>query len=122
MVLDEHNTNTGERKSGSSDECESNLQVVASIADEALALARNAGKDHTTDCYPSDELQWLSSIFFNLAVDYYTAENDAEAKKWAAKAVEVADALGSNSREQGGDDGALARVLRERCRRMDRDL
>lgn len=117
MVLD-GTAQTEGRQSGSSDERESNLQVAGSIVDEALALARNAGKDHTTDCYPSDELHWLSSTLFNLAVDYYTAENDAEAKKWVAKAEEVADALARNPRKQGGDDGALARALRERCRQM----
>ena len=117
LVL-ERTAQTEERKSGSSDERESNLQVVASVVDEALALARDAGHDHTTDCYPSDELHWLSSTLFNLAVDYYTAANDVEAKKWVAKATEVADALARNPRKQGGDDGALARALKERCGQM----
>ena len=105
-------------ESGAVDEREYNLQVVESIVDEALLLTRDSSNKGKQECYPSDELQWLSSTLFNLAVDYHVAGKGMEAKKWAGKAVEVADALGRNLKGGGGDDGSLARMLRERCRKV----
>ena len=117
MVLD-CTSRTDEKTSSGPFEPGDCLKVIGSIVDEALALARNASNDVEANSYPSDELHGLSSTLFNLAVDYYTAENEDEAKRWATKAVEAADALGRNRRAEGGDGGALAKSLWERCHRM----
>lgn len=91
--------------------------------------------------YPSDELQWLSTVLFNLAVDLYVQdEQGIDAQAWAARAVEVAEALalveglqlqeaeegeGANVEERGtgtgnaagnGRGSGLARLLREKAR------
>jgi hypothetical protein len=109
---------------------EESLDIVEAIVDEALTLARYSSSDNhrpgqpprdqrnSTKCYPSDELHWLSAALFNLAVDFYIAEKRAEAEKWTVKAAELADILGRNRREDGGDEGALSTQLRERARRM----
>ncbi len=121
MVLDRR-AQPEQQSSAGSDKREVDLQVVASIVDEALGLTHDASNLDRAESYPSDELQWLSSILFNLAVDYYVAENHGETKRWAMKAVEVAHALGRNPRRGGGDGGALAKALKGRCQRMGWDL
>ena len=63
----------------------------------------------TVSPYPTEELEWLSTTLFNLAVDLYVAEKEPLAKNWAGKAVEVADMLSA-----GGDGGLLVRVLRSK--------
>jgi hypothetical protein len=112
------------------------LDIVESVINEALALAQSAA-DQTTSldsrgtsqpprgqqdfkqCYPSDELHWLSAALFNLAVDFYIDEKPVKAEKWTRIAVELADALGRNTKEDGGDDGKLSRDLRTRAGRME---
>lgn len=90
------------------------------------------------DCYPADELQWLSTVLFNRAVDLCvasdthdnqgtfeaddipndTAEANAAPVRWAERAVAVADALGQMPTATGGDGGRLARVLRQNGARI----
>ena len=89
--------------------------------------------------YPAEELEWLSTTLFNLGIDWYVskekpdhnnnngndhnhadveeaerAEAQAQAKKWTRIAVELADALADYPREDGGDAGLLAGVLRRK--------
>ena len=116
MVLD-HGTDS-DNKTNLSKERESHIRLVESTVDEALSLARDASNDGKGDVYPSDELHWLSTTLFNLAIDYCNVDQEDEAKMWALKAVEVADVLGRNPRDEGGDEGALSRILRERCRSL----
>jgi hypothetical protein len=125
MVLDHLSASTGKDNEGAKASEDDSLAAVACIVDEALKLARDASNAAQTkaskeaeEYYPSDELHWLSTTLFNVAVDYYVAENQGEAKKWASKAVELADALGRNPQREGGDEGGLARALRERCGKM----
>jgi hypothetical protein len=120
MVLD-HQSQTGQSVGGDIDQRTNSLEVVEPVVDEALNLAHDATNtvsaangQQSAEAYPSDELHWLATTLFNLAVDFYVAEKEEDARKWASKAVDVADALGRNPREEGGDDGGLARVLRER--------
>ena len=110
------------------------LKMVEKVVDEALILARTAGEEDVMDIdvddgdgdgdrdrrqvYPSDELEWLSTVLFNLAVDFYIKEDKGSAKMWAEKAVGVADVLASNSTVHGGDGGLLGKCLKEKCGKM----
>ena len=124
VVLDSHSTT-----SVTTTAHQSPLYLITTIIDEASILARDAAHSsdnsraqHPTmgdiEVYPSDELEYLSTTLFNLAIDFYVAEKEEEAKTWAAKAVEVADVLSLSTRDMGGDEGALARCLREKGRRV----
>ena len=42
------------------------------------------------DHYPKTELEWLATIAFNYAVDYFLQENDSKCKDWAGKALLLA--------------------------------
>jgi hypothetical protein len=118
------------------------LKTVEDIVNQGLILARDsleamdiAEENSENGKYPAEELEWLSTTIFNLAVDFYVSGSnyrrnasskegtieqdeetvpDAEAKKWAYKAVEIADVLARYPREEGGDKGLLARVLRRK--------
>ena len=116
-----------------------NLSTVANLTEHALEVAISAS------AYPADELQWLATTLFNLAVDLYMSspsstgagtmktqgrgqdrsgglggrnEEDAgDPQYWASRAVRFADVLAADGTE-GGDCGMLARTLRERCQRL----
>ena len=109
------------------------LNMVEKVVDEALVLARNAVEEDVMDIdvdeggearqvYPSDELEWLSTVLFNLGVDFYIREDKKGAKMWAEKAVEVADVLANMPKGEGegggGDGGLLGKCLREKCKKM----
>lgn len=118
-----------------------NLTTAAKLTDHALALAR---ADYS---YPAEELHWLASTLFNLAIDIYVSANHEPADNeacietwtdspnskggdgdkaddvtdpqfWARKAVEFARVL----ENVGGDDSALLSLLTERCQRLRWDV
>lgn len=62
------------------------------------------GKTKSYD-YPNEELEWLATMTFNRAIDFYLVSADEECRRWAEKAIEVADLVGYNQ-------GALGRLLR----------
>ena len=64
--------------------------------------------------YLVEELEWLATTLFNLAVNFYVSENEEVGRKWARKAIQLAELVG-NSGAASGDGGALlVRVLREK--------
>lgn len=69
--------------------------------------------EHETSLHPPDELEYLATILFNMAVDFYVAGNEDQAKWYAGKAVEMADVLALPQAE-GEDKGMLAKVLRQK--------
>ncbi|KAJ5805270.1 hypothetical protein N7474_011157 [Penicillium riverlandense] len=62
--------------------------------------------------YPIEELEWLASVAFNKAVDFYRAARDEEYQRWGMKAVQVAESV---DRVSGG---VLARMLRANMERL----
>lgn len=63
--------------------------------------------------YPREELEWLASTTFNRAVDFYRVSADAECKRWARKAIEVAELVDRGSNKGNDYDGVgLAGLLR----------
>ncbi|KIW92270.1 uncharacterized protein Z519_07254 [Cladophialophora bantiana CBS 173.52] len=122
------------------------LSTVARITEHALDLARSAPSRD----YPPEELEWLAATLFNLSIDLYASspssnsesamadgvEQNQEIKHekkqsgdpvvmmpqfWAKRAIDIADVLAMNS-AGGGDGGLLAKVLRERCQRLQWDV
>ncbi|XRM39167.1 hypothetical protein ABZX51_002535 [Aspergillus tubingensis] len=85
-------------------------QLAESILDQSLILVqeRHAEAENNASLslpgYPEDEIRWLSTVAFNRAVDYYLAAADADCRRWAGKAINLAD--------MAKDDGALGRLLR----------
>lgn len=73
--------------------------------------------DHESNLYPPDELEYLATILFNMAVDFYVAGNEDQAKWYAGKAIEIADVL-ALPQAKDGDRGMLAKVLRQKTRSL----
>ncbi|PYI08552.1 hypothetical protein BO78DRAFT_310532, partial [Aspergillus sclerotiicarbonarius CBS 121057] len=67
--------------------------LAESVLDQALVLARDRRPESSRSLYlyPSDEIQWLSTVAFNRAVDFYLASADADCQRWAKKAITLAD-------------------------------
>lgn len=68
------------------------------------AIATSNGKNNKYD-YPNDELEWLATMTFNRAIDFYLVSADEECRRWAGKAIIIADLVKYNH-------GALGRLLR----------
>jgi tetratricopeptide (TPR) repeat protein len=78
------------------------LSILRDALDEAAHVVQDAG-------YPSEELEWLATTTFNLAVDLYVQEEDEQGKKMAGRALGFADGI---------INGGLAKMLRGRMRRI----
>ncbi|PYI24652.1 hypothetical protein BO99DRAFT_438938 [Aspergillus violaceofuscus CBS 115571] len=84
-------------------------ELAESVLDQVLVLVR----DWKMTEFPEGEVQWMASVAFNRAVDFYLAGEDGECRRWAGKAIALADLL---LLVVGGEDGggALGRLLRAR--------
>jgi hypothetical protein len=103
-----------------------NMKLVEEIVEQAIVLASTGNsqarerEEHGNDAeqtdaelgaaYPAEELEWLATTLFNLAVDYYVGEKEKLGAKWASKAVELADILATSW--DADDGGLLVSVLR----------
>jgi hypothetical protein len=112
---------TSDREAGSP-----NMKLVEEVVEQAIVLA-SAGnsqeqerEEHGNDteradvelgaAYPAEELEWLATTLFNLAVDYYVSEKEEQGAKWARKAVKLAHILATSW--DADDGGLLVSVLR----------
>ncbi|MCJ1468724.1 hypothetical protein MMC07_007354 [Pseudocyphellaria aurata] len=43
--------------------------------------------------YPTEELEWLATTAFNKAVDFYCASQTVECRRWAEKALSIAELI-----------------------------
>ncbi|RAH66618.1 uncharacterized protein BO66DRAFT_474137 [Aspergillus aculeatinus CBS 121060] len=88
--------------------------LAESVLDQVLVLVR----DWQMTGFPAVEVQWMASVAFNRAVDFYLAGEDGECRRWAGKAIALADLLvvvvvdGVGGEDGGG--GALGELLRAR--------
>ncbi|KAK7890191.1 hypothetical protein LTR67_008657 [Exophiala xenobiotica] len=125
-------------------EYEKGLITVKTITEQALALARSAlppvvngtDKGQSQQAYPSEELEWLATTLFNLAIDLYVAETesgcateglvDHEPDEGAPSLLAESALLERTDRNEavatGGDGGMLVSLLRERCRSIGWDV
>ena len=111
-----------------------NMKLLEEVVGQAISLA-STGKTREEQrqaygqeadmpdaglggAYPADELEWLAITLFNLAVDYYVGQEEELGKKWARKAVELADILVKSGGMEGDRGGLLARVLRGKMREL----
>jgi hypothetical protein len=101
------------------------MELVEEVVEQAIVLA-SAGnsqeqerEEHGNDteradvelgaAYPAEELEWLATTLFNLAVHYYADEEEEWGAEWARKAVKLADILAASL--DVGDGGLLLSVL-----------
>ena len=80
----------------------SGLGILKAAFDEAAQVVQDIA-------YPGEELEWLATTAFNLAIDLYVAEDDNEGKGMALRALTFADAM--------ADEG-FAVVLKEKLRKI----
>ncbi|KKK26572.1 hypothetical protein ARAM_003000 [Aspergillus rambellii] len=78
-------------------------ELAESVLDQALIFARDPSskKSH----YPKEEIQWLAVVSFNTAVDFFLSSADGDCRRWAEKAITLADLIGV-------DHGELGQLLR----------
>lgn len=85
------------------------------MVDQVLALVRQSNSTSTSQNarvrFKDEHLAWLATTAFNRAVDFYRDSADADCARWAGKAIELADLVGSNREATGGGVG-LATLLR----------
>ncbi|THC89473.1 hypothetical protein EYZ11_011074 [Aspergillus tanneri] len=77
--------------------------LAESVLDQALDIARDSHK--TPSSYPNEEIQWLATVAFNQAVEFYRLCKDDDFKRWAGKAIALADLMEIRP-------GELGRLLR----------
>ena len=63
--------------------------------------------------YPSDELEWLASMTFNQAIDFYHASQTTQSRCWIDHALVFASLV--------RDNGALSELLQNNRDRLDWD-
>ncbi|KAB8210010.1 hypothetical protein BDV34DRAFT_221057 [Aspergillus parasiticus] len=83
--------------------------LAESAIDQALDLACDLCG--TVLRYPSDEIQWMATVAFNRAVDLYILSESDDCRRWAEKAIKLAD-LGEK------DCAMLGKLLRERLQEL----
>ncbi|RAQ46569.1 hypothetical protein AFGD_000400 [Aspergillus flavus] len=83
--------------------------LAESAIDQALDLACDLCG--TILRYPSDEIQWMATVAFNRAVDLYILSESDDCRRWAEKAIKLAD-LGEK------DCAMLGDLLRERLQKL----
>ncbi|KAF9893723.1 hypothetical protein FE257_009892 [Aspergillus nanangensis] len=89
--------------------------LAETVLDQAILMARSY-RD-TPGRYPDDEIQWLATVAFNRAVDFYLASADEECRVWAEKAIVLADLADSEANR-----GALGRLLRQKFEALAEDV
>ncbi|KAK1138557.1 hypothetical protein N8T08_002413, partial [Aspergillus melleus] len=68
--------------------------LAESLIDQALALVRDAHQPSPPPyTYPNEEIQWMSTVGFNRAVEFYRASRDEEFRRWAEKVIALADLI-----------------------------
>ncbi|KPI44836.1 uncharacterized protein AB675_2353 [Cyphellophora attinorum] len=115
------------------------LDILSPVVAESISIARAAAEAMSVtnplgevprraaaqnELYPADELQWLATTLFNLAVDLHFANQPDLASQWARGAIELADILalyldgksgGSGPGAQAGGGRGLAQTLRKKA-------
>ncbi|KAL8757342.1 MAG: hypothetical protein Q9184_004228 [Pyrenodesmia sp. 2 TL-2023] len=82
----------------------SNIEMAENIVDQVISIAENAKEKPTR--YPAEELEWIATTTFNRAIDFYCASQDEASRRWAEKAISLADF--------GDDDGQLHELLQNK--------
>lgn len=104
----------------------SKVEVAEKIVDQVIAIVGNAKEVGPSDIgdqcvssakevtlakqkpghYPAEELEWIATTAFNRAVDFYCASQDDACRRWAGKAISLANL--------GDDHGQLHELLQNK--------
>ena len=106
----------------------SNLEMADNLIDQVVTIATNAkavrsphaiafptsfdadvtfvAPNQKPSTYPIEELEWVATTTFNRAIDFYCTSQDDLCRRWAEKAISLADL--------SDDDGRLHQLLEER--------
>ncbi|KAL8987353.1 MAG: hypothetical protein Q9177_003426 [Variospora cf. flavescens] len=102
------------------------VEVAEKIVDQVIAIVGNAKEVGPSDIgdqcvssakevtlakqkpghYPAEELEWIATTAFNRAVDFYYASQDDACRRWAGKAISLANL--------GDDHGQLHELLQNK--------
>lgn len=84
------------------------LSIASSDADKTDIITSRtvelASSSPAADQYPAEELEWMATTTFNRAVDAYCTADEAQCRKLAQQAVEVAACLARVDRGALRDD------------------
>ncbi|KAK5322107.1 hypothetical protein LTR70_003954 [Exophiala xenobiotica] len=104
---------------------EQSLTILQSVIEQAMDLAKScpladAGGDvpmnsDPNQSYPPEELEWIATKLFNMAVDLYSAGEPELAQQWASQAVAVANLLLDAS-------SGLGQVLHDKTKELFGDI
>ncbi|EEY19690.1 conserved hypothetical protein [Verticillium alfalfae VaMs.102] len=81
------------------------------ILQEAISKARASAESGFS--FPPEEVQWLVTVAWNHAVDYWRLRNDKECKLWAQLVLELA--------QYAADGGLLSQQIREHYAKLELD-
>ncbi|OKL62089.1 hypothetical protein UA08_02979 [Talaromyces atroroseus] len=104
ICIHNHETNTALLPT-----CESVLDqayIHAQDMSTSISSTMRDANDEQLEVYPDEELEYLSTTSFNLAVDLYLAGRREDAQRWARKAVGLARLI-----RDGCNRGRLTQVL-----------
>ena len=98
-------------------------KLLDEITTQAVSLARSSQSTGSANgmAYPADELEWLATVLFNLALDVVAtgqADSGDDAQRWAKRAIEIAGILAVGGYDAAGNPGALLSQLQDRCKRL----
>ncbi|KAL8904603.1 MAG: hypothetical protein Q9207_003158 [Kuettlingeria erythrocarpa] len=79
----------------------SSVEMAENIVDQVISIAESAKEKPAS--YPAEELEWIATTTFNRAIDFYCASQDDASRRWAEKAMSLANL--------GNDDGHLYKLL-----------
>lgn len=80
------------------------VRPAMTFAFQAFATLTKVMKKYTH--YPAEELEWIATTTFNRAVDFYCASQDEASRRWAGRAISLANV--------GDDDGQLHQLLQNK--------
>ncbi|KAE8352675.1 meiosis protein SPO22/ZIP4 like-domain-containing protein [Aspergillus coremiiformis] len=87
----------------------SDYRIAESALDQALSVARDNCNPALR--YPGEEIQWMATVAFNRAVDLYLMSDNEGCRRWAEKAIQLADFGGLECE-------ALGKLLREKLGKL----
>lgn len=96
----------------------SSLEISEHLLTQVIINATNAkstpshSHSPSPSPYPPEELEYLATTAFNRAVDFYCASQDAACRRWAGKALEMAELC------RDDDGGALRDLLMDKFARL----
>jgi len=100
---------------------EQSLTMLQFVVEQAMDLAKSSPLVHADDDirvesdpnqgYPHEEVEWITTKLFNMAIDLYAAGDRKLAQEWASQAIDVGDLLLDINR-------GLSQLLRDKTKEL----